>query len=156
MEAQAITVRAAEPSEFDVAAEFWMSMRRELRMPDDDLADDWKERSIAYFKLRHDADELRWFFAVDGSEVIASAAGFLLDGYPSQMCTKRHIGYIAGVFVDRRYRRRGCARAVTEAALDWLWDQGCRAVRLHAADNARPIYAAMGFEPSNEMIILRS
>lgn len=155
MEAKAITVRVAEPAEFDVAAEFWMAMRRELGMPDDDLAEDWKARSIAYFTQRHHADELRWFFAADGPEVVASAGGFLLDGYPSQMCTRRRIGYIAGVFVDRRYRRRGLARAVTQAALDWLWSTGCRAVRLHAAPGARPIYTAMGFEPSNEMIVLR-
>jgi len=155
LEANTITVRVAEPAEFDTAAEFWMSMRRELGMPDEDLSADWKARSIAYFRQRHEADELRWFFAVDGPHVVASAAGFFLDGYPSQICTNRRIGYIAGVFVDEKYRRRGCARAVTQAALDWLWDQGCRAVRLHAAQNARPIYASMGFAPSNEMIITR-
>lgn len=155
MEAKAITVRVADPAEFEVAADFWMAMRRELGMPDDDLAEDWKSRSVAYFKQRYDADELRWFFAVDAREVVASAAGFLLDGYPSQICTRRRMGYIAGVFVARRYRRRGLARAVTQAALDWLWACGCRAVRLHAAPSARPIYTAMGFDPSNEMIMLR-
>jgi GNAT superfamily N-acetyltransferase len=148
-----IAIRVAHPSEFDVATRFWISMRRELGMPDADLAGDWETRSVAYFKRRHDADELRWFFADDGGAVVASAAAFLLDGYPSEICTNRRVGYVAGVFVDPRYRRRGLARAVTAAAVEWLWQVGCRAIRLHAAHNARPIYEAMGFEAGNEMIL---
>ena len=128
-------------------------MRRELGMSDNDLARDWKARSIAYFQRRHDEDELRWFFALDGETVVASAAGFFVDGYPSYICTQKRVGYFAGVFVERSHRRQGLARAVTQAAVDWLWDAGCQVIRLHAAENARSIYAAMGFESSNEMIL---
>lgn len=130
-------------------------MRRELGMPDADLAADWKTRSIAYFRRRHDAGELRWFLARDGDRVVASAAGFLLDGYPSEICINRRAGYVAGVYVDPRLRRRGLARAVTQAAVDWLWSIGCRFIRLHAADEARSLYFSMGFEPSNELIMER-
>ncbi|MDQ6768070.1 MAG: GNAT family N-acetyltransferase [Candidatus Eremiobacteraeota bacterium] len=155
MPESSIIIRAADPSEFDTASEFWVSMRRELDMPDADLALDWKARSIAYFTRRHDAGELRWFLARDGEVVVASAAGFLLDGYPSEICINRKVGYVAGVFVMPKYRRRGLARAVTQAAIDWLWQIGCRLVRLHSANEARAIYESMGFEPSNEMIIER-
>jgi len=153
MQPKDVAIRVAQPSEFDVAARFWIAMRRELGMPDADLAPDWEARSVTYFRRRHGADELRWFFADSGGVVVASAAGFLLDGYPSEICTNRRVGYVAGVFVDPRYRRRGVARAVTEAAVDWLWQVGCRAIRLHAAQNARAIYEAMGFEAGNEMIL---
>jgi hypothetical protein len=94
-----IIIRAADPSEFDVASEFWVSMRRELDMPDEDLAWDWKVRSVAYFQRRYEAGELRWFLAFDGDEVVASAAGVLLDGYPSEICVNRRVGYVAGVYV---------------------------------------------------------
>jgi GNAT superfamily N-acetyltransferase len=155
MPAKPFAVDAAHPEEFDVAADFWMAMRRELDMPDADLAPDWKTRSIEYFARRHRVGELQWFFARDGTKVIGSASGFLLDGYPSEMCVNRRVGYIAGVFVLPEYRRLGVARAVTVAALDWLWSIGCRLVRLHAAAEARPIYQRLGFTPSNEMILRR-
>jgi GNAT superfamily N-acetyltransferase len=155
MQTEAFDVRVASPDEFDVASDFWVAMRRELDMPDADLAPDWKVRSIAYFRRRHEAGELRWFLARDRGRVVASAAGFLLDGYPSEICVNRRVGYIAGVYVLPDCRRRGLARAVTVAAMDWLWSIGCRLVRLHAADEARPIYEALGFVPSNEMIIER-
>lgn len=148
-----VVIKVASPEEFDVAAEFWVAMRRELHMPDGDLAPDWKARAVEYFERRAASGELRWFFACAGNTPVASAAGFLLDGYPAQICVNRRVGYIAGVYVQPRWRRRGLARAVTQAALDWLWEIGCRAVRLHSAENARGIYEAMGFEPSNEMIV---
>jgi len=155
MPESSIIIRAADPSEFDIASEFWVSMRRELNMPDEDLAANWKTRSVDYFRRRYDAGELRWFLAYDGDTVVASAAGFLTDGYPSEICVNRRVGYVAGVFVKPRWRRRGLARTVTQAAVDWLLEIGCRIVRLHAANEARAIYEKMGFEPSNEMIIER-
>jgi GNAT superfamily N-acetyltransferase len=150
-----VSIRAAGPGEFETASEFWVAMRRELGMPDADLAPDWKARSVAYFRRRHDAGELRWFLAHDGDLVVASAAGFLLDGFPSEICTNRRAGYIAGVYVDPMWRRRGLARAVTQVATDWLWSIGCRFIRLHAADGARAIYERLGFESSNELIMKR-
>lgn len=150
-----VTIRTADPREFDTASEFWVAMRRELDMPDADLAPDWKARAVAYFHRRYDAGELRWFLARDCNTVVASAAGFLLDGYPSAICTNRRVGYVAGVYVLPGWRRRGLARGITQAAVDWLWSIGCRIIRLHAADEARPIYEAMGFVASNEMIIER-
>lgn len=150
-----VTIREADPSYFETASECWVAMRRELGMPDSDLAPDWKARSVDYFRRRHEAGELRWFFAFEGDRVVASAAGFLLDGYPRVIVTGRRAGYIAGVYVYPQWRRRGLARAVTQAAIDWLWSIGCRFIRLHAAENARPIYERMGFELSNELILDR-
>ncbi len=155
MQERSIVIRSAQPGEFVQAAQFWALMRRELAMSDTDLAPDWEARAVAYFDRRYRADELRWFFAYDDSRAVASASGFLLDGYPSEMCTRRRIGYIAGVYVMPGWRRLGLAREVTRAAVEWLWEIGCRLVRLHAAHEARAIYKRMGFEPSNEMIMER-
>jgi GNAT superfamily N-acetyltransferase len=155
MQTEAFEIRAATPDEFAVASEFWLAMRRELDMSDADLAADWKTRSSSYFKRRWEAGELQWFVACEHGAVVASAAGFLLDGYPSEICVNRRVGYIAGVYVLPAWRRQGLARAVTAAAVEWLWSIGCRAVRLHAADEARAIYEQLGFAPSNEMILER-
>jgi GNAT superfamily N-acetyltransferase len=153
MHNQSLDIRAATPDEFSVASDFWVAMRRELDMPDADLAPDWKARTIAYFTRRHAAGELQCFLAREDEHVVASACGFLLDGYPSEICLRRRVGYIAGVYVLPPWRRRGFARGVTEAAVSWLWTIGCRAVRLHAADEARMIYEGLGFVASNEMIL---
>lgn len=155
MSQQPIIVRPADPSEFGVASEFWIAMYRELKMLDSSLAANWKERSIGYFHRRHNAGELRWFLALDGQTVVGSAGGFLLDNHQRAIGVNRRTGYVAGVYVLPGWRRRGIAREVTRAAVDWLWSIGCEAIRLHAADNARQIYERMGFTPSNEMLLVR-
>lgn len=155
MTESSVTISRAHPNEFGTASEFWIAMRRELEMPDADLGRDWKALAIAYFQRRHAARELQWFLARDGDKVVASAAGFLLDGYPSEICANRRVGYVAGVYVLPGWRRRGLARAVTVATVEWLWSIGCRAIRLHAAPEARPIYEELGFAPTNEMILER-
>lgn len=154
MPSDQIGISAATPEEFALAADFWLAMRREVGMGDRDLATDWKARSIAYCVRRHEAGELRWFFARDGGRAVASAVGFLLENYPA-ICLTSRTGYIAGVYVLPEYRERGLGRAVTQATLAWLRSLGCRRVRLHAADRARPMYEALGFGPSNEMIFER-
>lgn len=151
-----IEIVAADPQLFDVASDFWLAMRHELHMPDADLPTDWKNRAVRYFTRRHAAGELAWFFARAETRLVGSAAGFFSDGYPAEICTQRRVGYVAGVFVDTHWRRRGIARALTETAVDWLQSQGCQIVRLHAADNARPIYEAMGFVATNEMVLKRA
>ena len=42
MQPEPFDIGPAGPNEFDVASEFWVAMRRDLDMPDEDLAPDWK------------------------------------------------------------------------------------------------------------------
>jgi len=151
-----IIVRKARPEEFHIATDFWAAMRAELAMSKDHLPADWAARALSYWNRRYQADELAWFFACDGPQIIAGAAGFIEDGYPRDIATSRRVGYVGGVYVAPSYRRRGLARAVTEAAVDYLWQIGCERIMLHAAKLARPIYESMGFVAGNEMVLYRS
>jgi hypothetical protein len=40
---------------------------------------------------------------------------------------------------------------LTETAFAWCCQNGPRMVILHASDAGRPVYAALGFTPTNEM-----
>jgi GNAT superfamily N-acetyltransferase len=60
-------------------------------------------------------------------------------------------GWIIGVYVVPNYRRRGIARALTDAALSWLRRTECVNAKLHASPYGRGIYEALGFTLSNEM-----
>ncbi len=148
-----IRITILQPARFAIAVEFWISMRRELRISDGELPSDWRERAVAYFRRRHAAGELQWFIAARGDEAVGSAAGFVRDGYPTDICTERRQGYVAGVYVQPQFRRRGLARALTSAAVGWLRSIRCGTIRLHAAERARPIYVSLGFQPSNEMVL---
>ena len=58
---------------------------------------------------------------------------------------------IVNVYTEPAYRRRGLARRLMIAMLDWLRQQGYGTVSLHASDYGRPLYESLGFKVTNEM-----
>ncbi len=60
-------------------------------------------------------------------------------------------GYINGVYVQPDRRRRGIARRLMLAAIGWLREKGCVAVRLRASEDGRALYTTLGFKPGVEM-----
>jgi Acetyltransferase (GNAT) family len=43
-------------------------------------------------------------------------------------------------------RRRGLARAITAALIDWFGEEEVRSVELHATQEGEPLYRALGFD----------
>jgi GNAT superfamily N-acetyltransferase len=60
-------------------------------------------------------------------------------------------GIVLNVYVERDWRRRGLARRLMETILEWAPGAGIVRLVLHASDEGRPLYASMGFVPTNEM-----
>ncbi len=60
---------------------------------------------------------------------------------------------ILNVYVEPDYRRRGIARRLMQAIIEWCRARGDASVFLHASDEGRALYTSMGFEPSNEMML---
>jgi len=86
--------------------------------------------------------------------VVAGAGLWIMDWPPHMWHVEPRRGNILNVYVQPAYRRRGLARALTEAAVAWCRQNGVRMVILHASDAGRPIYAALGFTPTNEMSLI--
>jgi GNAT superfamily N-acetyltransferase len=60
-------------------------------------------------------------------------------------------GIILNVYVEPAFRRRGLARALVAAAIDWARTNQLAGLVLHASEAGRPLYAQMGFVATNEM-----
>lgn len=82
---------------------------------------------------------------IGGAGVVISA----WPGVPGSKLAKRAM--ILNMFVERAYRRRGIARALLQQTIEWCKAEGFTFVGLHASDEGRPLYEAMGFVPTNEM-----
>lgn len=59
--------------------------------------------------------------------------------------------YILNVYTEAEHRRRGLARLVMSAILDWCAARKAPVVSLHASDDGRPLYESLGFVPTNEL-----
>ncbi len=91
-----------------------------------------------------------WLLEV-GDRIVAGG-GLAISGFqptPFELNPRR--AWIVTVYTEPAFRRRGLARQVLEAILDWCREQGLRSVFLHASAAGRPLYESMGFAATNEM-----
>ena len=89
----------------------------------------------------------------DGQSSIASAGLLILDWPPHPLDpTGEHRGYLLNVFVEPDYRRRGLARQLVQHCMAEAARRKIRVVTLHASDAGRPLYEALGFHTTSEML----
>jgi GNAT superfamily N-acetyltransferase len=144
-------VERAGACEAPFLADCWKAMLDELDMAPGGLVPDWHER-LARFFADGIAEERQGWFVVrdeDGAPV-ACASAFISE---TSMIQIERIGTIGGVYVRPEHRRRGYARELTRAALDWAREHGCTLARLTAGQPAESLYRSMGFTQGRELIL---
>ena len=110
----------------------------------------WSDRFVEYLLHKQETGVAQVFYAKSGSEIVGMATVSLIDDYHAYSRGKR-AGRVNAVYVSAPFRRRGVARALMLAAMDWLRGKGCIAVRLHSSEGAVSFYESMGFSPRREM-----
>ena len=94
------------------------------------------------------------WLAVTGDDLVVAGAGLWLMDWPAHMLgSSGRRGNILNVYTEPSFRRRGLARKLIEAALDWCKANGIDFVILHASPEGRALYESLGFQASNEMRI---
>ena len=91
-----------------------------------------------------------WWIDKDGT-VVAGGGVLILPFQPGPRDPRPERPWIVNVFTEPAYRRMGLARVLMTEMVEWCRVQGFTVVSLHASDAGRPIYAGMGFLPTNEM-----
>ena len=147
-----ITIREAAPSESAVILHHRRSMFRDMdegtveeldRMVE--VARPWLAQALADRSYRH-------WLALDCSGQVAGGGGVLLCPWPPSPqfpCTQRAV--ILNIYTEPEFRKLGIARQIMQAILEWLQQQGFRAVNLHTSKEGRHLYEKLGFEATNEM-----
>ena len=155
MDLATLTIRPGRIDELAAFSDFWLAMFEEVgNIGERDMALGWRERFAGYLQRRIEGGEAQFFVADDGGGVVATAGALIADGYPFVVHEIKR-GYIFGVRVAPGFRKRGLARALTQACTEFLRTRGCGRIRLHASPAGRPTYEGLGFTPTNEMEILR-
>jgi GNAT superfamily N-acetyltransferase len=75
----------------------------------------------------------------------ATGAGVIAVRLPGPGNPSGRVGYIQWVSTDFTWRRRGLARAITVALLDWFTKRQVRFVELHTSRRQKPLYRAVSF-----------
>ena len=105
-----------------------------------------------YFSKAIPDGSYRGFLAVNETGEVVGGAGVVISPWPGSFDQKLpRRAMILNMFVEKPFRRRGIARALMEATIDWCRREEFAYVGLHASDEGRPLYEKLGFRSTNEM-----
>ncbi len=125
---QQVVIRAVTPGDKAAIARMWQALTAyhvalDPRLPDatPGAADRYADRLIE----RRDDPRTRSFVAEVAGEVVGYILGAIIDLHPDLF---RHVesGFIADVFVEPAYRRRGIAQQLVATLNAWFAQQGVR------------------------------
>jgi GNAT superfamily N-acetyltransferase len=105
---------------------------------------DWFARALA------DGTYVAWVVEDDGA-AIGSGALLIQRSIPHPGSPSDREGRVHSVYVEPALRRRGIARALMQHVLAFAHAEGLYRLTLHPSEEARPLYASMGFVPLDEM-----
>jgi len=91
------------------------------------------------------ADTWEWLDGLPEGEIVVAERRRSIVGTAAGLSFAA-TGWIGGLGVEPRSRRRGIATALTDEIVDWLRERGARTLLLQATDQGRPVYERLGFE----------
>ena len=152
------TIRRAVAGDVATIARHRVAMFRDMgQVPSEALAAALLQASTAALgALLQDRSYVGWL-ALDGRNAVVAGAGahvkpqlprISLDG--GRLVTEA-LPLVVNVYTEPAWRSRGIARALMRALMDWATAEGFDRLLLHASDAGRPLYASLGFVPTNEM-----
>jgi GNAT superfamily N-acetyltransferase len=149
-------VRRATVTDASVIAHHRVAMFRDMGVLAEPEAPALHVASHAYLTTALQSGEyLGWVIEAQG-QVVAGGGVLVRPLLPRPECTRGSAeAYVLNVYTEPLHRRRGLARQLMQVILDWCAARAITRVSLHASDDGRPLYAALGFLQTNEMRLER-
>jgi GNAT superfamily N-acetyltransferase len=146
------TLRRASIADLDTLVSHRREMFRDMGYNDEAAMDSMSARLQVWLCDRMNAGEYHaWLIDAPDGSVAAGAGVWLMDWIPHMIGKGARRANILNVYTAERFRRRGLARHLMQAALDWCREIQIDTVILHASPAGRSLYESLGFESTNEM-----
>lgn len=150
--AYGIALRRAEVTDAETIAGHRYAMFRDMGYKDEAALDSMRKKFLPWVEMKlQSGDYLGWLAVTEGVIVVGGAGLWLMDWPPHMVGSSPRRGNIVNVYTEPSFRRRGLARRLTEAALDFCKANEIDFVILHASDEGRRLYEELGFQAGNEM-----
>ena len=151
---EGFTLRRASTSDEDTLVAHRREMFRDMGYHDQTALDSMSAKFRPWLLARmNSGDYLAWLVVSPDGQVAAGGGLWLMDWPPHMVGRGAPRGNILNVYTAPEFRRRGLARGLMEATLQWCRENGVDTVILHASVDGRTLYESMGFEATSEMRI---
>jgi GNAT superfamily N-acetyltransferase len=144
-------IRSASLEEASIIVEQRCGMFVGMGFPRDAQMAKMAEEFLPWLKQKMAAGQYMAWFAEANGTVVAGSGLLLIEWPPHLIGRSSHRGYILNIYTHPDHRRKGLAKRLTQAAVDWCRANGIEIVFLHASEQGRPVYESMGFKPGPEM-----
>jgi GNAT superfamily N-acetyltransferase len=140
-----VTLRRAGPADIDALVALRVEMERRYN---GDRADEpeWQQdcRETLRERFRR-SDDFAAFVVEQDDQVVSGGVGWVEQHLPGPNNRSGRRGHVGSMCTLPAYRRRGYARAVLTALLEWFTSIGVQRVDLRAAADGEPLYRSVGF-----------
>ena len=143
-------IRAGTLDDIEVLVRHRLGMFRDMGVPEAEVAA-MEEPARAYFRRAVPEKKYVAFLTESDGRVIAGGGIIIIDWPAGRGDLRDSKAMILNMYTEAEFRRRGLARRLMQAMIDWCRDEGYKTVSLHASDYGRPLYESLGFKPTNEM-----
>jgi GNAT superfamily N-acetyltransferase len=96
---------------------------------------------------------LTWLMEDENGVVVSGASLWIRESVASPNNLSGREGLVLNVSTHPHYRRRGFARQLLAALLDWCHQHNLRTLLLFATPDGKALYASLGFEARDFMVL---
>jgi GNAT superfamily N-acetyltransferase len=146
------TLRSATIQDLPVIVELKLAMFAEAGLSEQ-LADQATAIIRQDYQQLYAENRARHYVVEQDGVIVAMTGAFLKSDLPFSYYKTPVYGFIGDVYTRPIHRGQGFARRLNQHALGWLKTRGASMVRLLATEAGRPLYEALGFKPSGEMVL---
>lgn len=148
------TIRPATVADIQTIAHHRHAMFAEMGLPGD-----YEMMDARFASWLHQAligqHYFGWLVETETGEVVAGGGVALLPRAPSPLDLNEEWGFVYNVYTEPAHRRQGLARRLMEVIHQWCRERGVNVVGLNASEFGRPLYEALGYRPSDTMMLLK-
>jgi GNAT superfamily N-acetyltransferase len=109
------------------------------------LPDEWRTACEEAFRRRLSEPDFIAFGVDDDGRMVSCGAGWVEEHLPSPGQYDGRRGHIASMSTEPEHQRRGHARLVFGALMEWFAGQDILRVDLRATEDGRVLYESFGF-----------
>ena len=150
-----LKIRAAELSDVPILIRHRRMMWWDIGRQDATALGLMESAASEYFPTAVADGSYKGFLAEVRSGTVIGGGGIVVSPWPGVLGQRQpRRAMILNMFVEREYRRRGVARALMAAMIDWCKLNEFASVGLHASEQGRALYEQLGFRPTDEMRLM--
>jgi GNAT superfamily N-acetyltransferase len=127
----------------------WLEMGIEAS----EVREDWSLEARHFIQEAREHNGFAGFVARTGNDAVGTACCHVTHRvFPAiRKVDAPLIGYLWGVYVRPQHRGQGLGEMLVSACMSHLKSLDCGRVLLHAGERSTPLYARMGFKPTDEL-----